>query len=169
MDASHPQAEEQIIAVNAVLDEIRRRRPSTVMVFNKIDRLNGNGQGNGGRKFLERFPNSVAVSALTGEGLPALLAQLNSQVRPEREFMELSVPHEAAAVIARLHAVGQVVERNYDGEKAWFKARIPPHLHEEFAPFIVRGIADGVNQTSPGWGISLFIHLVPKLRPATGQ
>ena len=70
--------------------------------------------------------------------MPALLAELNNQVRPIREFMELSVPHEASAVIARLHAVGQVIERDYNGEKAWFKARIPPHLHEEFAPFIVQ-------------------------------
>jgi len=34
--------------------------------------------------------------------------------------------------------VAQVVERNYNGKKARFKARIPPHLHEEFAPFVVK-------------------------------
>ena len=61
-------------------------------------------------------------------------------MRPVREFMELSVPHEASAVIARLHAVGQVVERDYDRDQAWFKVRIPPHLHEEFAPFIIHGL-----------------------------
>jgi GTPase len=133
VDVSHPQAAEQIEAVNAVLEEIGASGKPTLMVFNKIDRLNGNGH-----IFLQKHPNAVAVSAKTGEGLPALLAELNNQVRPIREFMELLVPHESAAVIARLHAVGQVVERNYDGEKAWFKARIPPHLHEEFAPFIVQ-------------------------------
>jgi hypothetical protein len=26
----------------------------------------------------------------------------------------------------------------YNGKTARFKARIPPHLHEEFAPFFVR-------------------------------
>ncbi len=133
VDASHPQADEQVQAVNSVLDEIGATGKPTLMVFNKTDKLNGNGH-----TFLDRYPGAVGVSAKTGEGLPALLAELNSQVRPVREFMELSVPHEAAAVIARLHAVGQVIERDYEGEKAWFKARIPPHLHEEFAPFIVR-------------------------------
>jgi hypothetical protein len=58
-------------------------------------------------------------------------------LRPAREFVELAVPHEASAVIARLHAVAQVVEREYEGVTAHFKARIPPHLREEFAPFIV--------------------------------
>jgi GTP-binding protein HflX len=133
VDVSHPQAEEQIQAVNTVLDEIGAAGKPTLMVFNKTDRLNGNGN-----KFLGRHDHAVGVSAMTGEGLPALLAELNNRIRPEREFMELSVPHEAAAVIARLHAVGQVIERDYGGERARFKARIPPHLHEEFAPFIVQ-------------------------------
>jgi len=70
--------------------------------------------------------------------LPSLLAELGSQARPIREFMELSVPHEASSVIARLHEVGQVIARDYNGAQAWFKARIPPHCHEEFAPYIVR-------------------------------
>jgi hypothetical protein len=59
-------------------------------------------------------------------------------LRPIREFIELSVPHEQASVIARLHEVGQVVERDYNGQTARFKARIPLHLREEFAPFVVR-------------------------------
>jgi hypothetical protein len=40
-------------------------------------------------------------------------------------------------VIARLHTVGQVIERNYEGQQAHFKVRIPPHLHPEFAEYIV--------------------------------
>ena len=139
VDSSHPQVEEQIAAVNAVLDEIGATGKPTIMVFNKIDKLRLNGNGNAdGHKFLERHPHAVCVSATTGEGLPALLQELNTQMRPEREFMQLSVPHEASAVIARLHEVGHVVERDYSGEKAWFKVRIPPHLHGEFAPFIVQ-------------------------------
>ncbi len=149
VDISHPQASEQIQAVNTVLDEIGAAGKPTLMVFNKIDRLNlnGDGAGNGngnvhinGHKFLEQHPNAVGVSAKTGDGLPVLLEELNNQMRPVREFMELSVPHEASAVIARLHAVGQVVERDYDRDQAWFKVRIPPHLHEEFAPFIIQGL-----------------------------
>ena len=137
VDASHPQAAEQIQSVNAVLDEIGAAGKPTIMVFNKMDRLNGNGMG-AGHKFREQHPNGVCVSAKSGDGLPILLAELNNQVRPIREFMELSVPHEESAIIARLHAVGQVIERDYNGEKAWFRVRIPPHLHEEFAPFRVQ-------------------------------
>lgn len=136
VDASHPDAEAQIQAVDVVLREIGADGKPTLMVFNKIDQLNGRLDALAG--FLERHPRAVAISAATGEGIPALLAELGAQLRPIREFMELSVPHEQSGVIARLHEVGQVIERNYNGKTARFKARIPPHLHEEFAPFVVR-------------------------------
>lgn len=135
VDISHPQADQQIVAVNTVLEEIGAGGKPTLMVFNKIDRAGG---AEGMNRYLERFPNAVAISAKTGEGFPALLAELGVQLRPIREFIELSVPHEAAAVIAKLHAVAQVVERNYEGETARFKVRLPPHLHAEFAPYIVQ-------------------------------
>ncbi len=138
VDSRSDLAAEQIQAVNAVLEEIGAAGKPTVMVFNKLDLLNGD--GNGGRKLMEAYPHAVGVSALTGEGIPALLEELNNQVRPIRDFMELSVPHGESAVIARLHAVGHVVERDYSGEQAHFKVRIPPHLHEEFAPFVVRDL-----------------------------
>ena len=149
VDVSHPQVEEQIQAVNAVLAEIGAGGKPTIMVLNKLDRLNhggsgadGGGGGNGAngllRRLQENHPPAVVISATTGEGLPALLAEIGSQLRPKREFLELRVPHEQSAVIARLHQVGQVIESSYRGPKARFKVRIPPHYHDEFAPFIVR-------------------------------
>jgi GTPase len=138
VDASHPLAEEQIQSVDAVLEEIGAQGKPTLMVFNKMDRLNGN-QGVL-HSFLERNPGAVGISAATGEGLEALLAELGSQLRPVRDFIELSVPHDQSGVIARLHEVGQVIERDYNGASARFKARIPPHLRAEFAPFILRAL-----------------------------
>jgi GTP-binding protein HflX len=134
VDISHPQAEEQIAAVDAVLKEIGADEKSTLMIFNKMDQLDGNGALN---RLQEKFPHAVAISATTGEGIPALLAEIGTQLRPKREFLELRIPHEQSAVIARLHKVGQVIERRYNGKMARFKARIPPHHLAEFAAFIV--------------------------------
>jgi len=149
VDVSHPQVEDQIQAVNAVLAEIGAGGKPTVMVLNKLDRLNPDGSGPGGdpertgangalNRLQDNHPHAVAISATTGEGIPALLAEIGTQLRPKREFLELRVPHEQSAVIARLHQVGQVIESSYRGPKARFKVRIPPHHHGEFAPFIVR-------------------------------
>ena len=159
VDVSHPQAGEQIQAVNAVLDEIGAAGKPTIMVFNKTDLLNGNGVS----KFAERFPHAVSVSATTGNGLGALLAELDSQVRPVREFLELSVPHEATAVIARLHAVGHVIERDYDGKTARFRARIPPQAPRGVRPVYRTDSADRLTSESAGCpGIDLhFRTLLP--------
>jgi GTP-binding protein HflX len=134
VDVSHPQAEEQIDAVNAVLLEIGAAEKPVLMVFNKIDRSNGSGTLN---RLREKFSNAVAISAKTGEGIAPLLAELGTQLRPVREFLDLRVPQEKAAVIARIHAVGQIVSSRYTGKTARFKVRIPPHLHAEFAAFVV--------------------------------
>jgi len=140
VDVSHPQADEQIAAVNTVLQEIGAGGKPTIMVFNKIDRVGGNGLL---QKYLEQFPKAVAVSASTGQGIPALIEELSTQLRPIREFVELRVPHGDSAVIARLHQVAQVTERDYAGAEARFKARIPPHFHAEFEPYIVRHLQNG--------------------------
>ncbi|MEO7299303.1 MAG: GTPase HflX [Verrucomicrobiota bacterium] len=137
VDMSHPQAEEQILAVNSVLEEIGAAGKPTIMVFNKIDRFEKDDLLN---KFYARFPNAVGISAKTGAGIPSLLAELSTQLRPIREFVELDVPHHHTALIARLHEVAQVIERNYEGVSARFKARIPPHFHAEFAAFIVQDL-----------------------------
>ena len=133
-DISHPQAEEQIDAVNSVLAEIGAAEKPVLMVFNKIDQLNGNGALN---RLQEKYPSAVAISAMTGKGISTLLAEIGTQLRPTREFLELRVPHEQSAVIARLHKVGEVVSRSYRGSKAKFKVRIPPQHHDEFAAYIV--------------------------------
>jgi GTP-binding protein HflX len=135
VDISHPQAEEQIEAVNLVLAEIGAAAKPTLMIFNKIDQLASSVSA----VMREKFPHAVCISAKTGEGIAPLLAEIGTQLRPIREFLDLRVPQEKAAIIARIHAVGQVVSSRYSGKHARFKVRIPPHLLEEFTPFVVEG------------------------------
>ena len=148
VDISHPQAQEQIDAVNMVLMEIGAAEKPVLMVFNKIDQLSVGSSRCDDRTaqravptipavMREKYPHAVSISAKTGEGVAPLLAEIGTQLRPIREFLDLRVPHEKAAVIARIHAVGQVVTSRYTGKHARFKVRIPPHLHGEFAPFAV--------------------------------
>jgi GTP-binding protein HflX len=133
VDISHPLAAEQIDAVNDVLLEIGAAEKPVLMVFNKIDQLTGGIPP----VMHDKYPHAVGISAKTGAGIEPLLAEIGTQLRPIREFLDLRVPLAEAAVIARLHAVGQVVERRYTGKNARFKVRIPPHLHDEFAAFVV--------------------------------
>ena len=135
VDISSPQVEEQIEAVNVVLDELGVADKPTLMVFNKIDRVTTPGLA---KRFTDLHPNSIVVSARTGEGFEAFMAELGKQLRPVREMLELSIPHSQSEVIAQLHEVGQVLERDYDAPEAMFKALIPPSHRAAFEPFIIR-------------------------------
>lgn len=134
VDASHPHADQQIQAVNQVLGEIGAADKPTLMVFNKVDREAGAAMA---ERLAAQFPKSVCISAKTHAGFHELMAELGVMLRPIRDFVAVEVPHDAPQVIARLHAVGQVVERDYSGERARFRVRLPPHLRAEFSPFII--------------------------------
>ena len=69
VDASSPQAEDHIRAVTAVLKELECDQKPTLLVLNKIDKL----QDRSLLTLLEaHHPRAVAVSGLTGEGVSAL-------------------------------------------------------------------------------------------------
>lgn len=134
VDASHPHAEEQIRAVNAVLEDIGAAAKPTLMVFNKVDQEAGR---SGAARLAPQFAQAVAVSGRSGAGLDELKSQLGIMLRPVRATVELEIPLEDAGVTARLHAVGQVLESRYTGTKAWFRAQIPPYVAHEFAAYVL--------------------------------
>ena len=132
VDISHPHAEEQIRAVNAVLEEIGAAQKPVLMVFNKIDRL-------ATRDAIDRwtslFNKAVAVSARTGEGFDALFDELGTSLKPVRAELELAVPFHEQRLLARLHALGQVLAEHYGDNAVHLRVLVPPHLRHEFASF----------------------------------
>ena len=68
-DAASPDLDEQIEAVRRVLGEIGAGDIPEVLALNKIDQVAGSARA----RLARRFPGSVAVSALTGEGAEGLL------------------------------------------------------------------------------------------------
>ena len=133
VDVSSPYAEEQIEAVNLVLKDLGVEEKQTLMIFNKVDRISSSGLS---KRFTDQYSNSIAVSAKTGEGFNELMAELGKQLRPIRQMVGISIPHSKSDIIARLHEVGQVLERNYDGDEAIFKALIPPNYLDYFEPYL---------------------------------
>lgn len=136
VDISSPQAEEQIEAVNIVLDELGVADKPMMMVFNKIDRVTSVSLA---KRFTDQYPNSIVVSARTGEGFKAFMAELGKQLRPVRDMLVLGIPHSQSDVIARLHEVAQVLERQYNSNEAVIKALVPPDYRAVFEPFIIQG------------------------------
>ena len=134
VDSSHPNAPQQMDAVNAVLAEIGAQEKPTLMVFNKTDKA---GAAELAAMYCQQFPKAVAVSARRKVGFEALFAELGAMLKPIREFVEIRIPHHDQKAMSRLHSVAQVVEQDYSGDEARFRARIPPHVRHEFESYLV--------------------------------
>jgi GTPase len=114
-DVSHPDTEAQAKDVRAVLNRIAKDGAldedwpaRTLEVLNKADMLGGVAhvvQGDG-----------IAVSALTGEGLPRLLAEIDERLAAAQKIFELEVPVSDGARLAWLYRHGEVLTRE-DGER----------------------------------------------------
>ena len=136
-DLSHPQVDEQIKAVNTVLEEIKAHEKPCMMVFNKIDQVESSGII---EHYLETHGPAVAISAKSQQGFDSFLAELGTQLRPIRQFLELKIPQEKTQVMARLYEVGQVEDRRFEGNDAFFIVRIPPQCHHEFEPYLLKDL-----------------------------
>ena len=118
-DIAHPDSAAQLADVEAVLGEIGLgERLDTVMieVLNKIDQLDPERRA----ALLNPRPGPVAkrvaLSALTGEGVEALLAAIDTMLAAGRVLVELGVSPADGASLAWLYRNGEVVAR-HDGEE----------------------------------------------------
>ena len=132
VDVSHPQHAEQIAATEEVIRELEAGGKHTLLVFNKIDRVDN---PEAVEAALARYPNSVAVSVKTGENLGAFVEELQNQLSAWRMRQKFRIPQSESAALAELHRVGHVVEVRYEGDDALVTAHIPPASEAKFAHF----------------------------------
>ena len=121
-------------AVGDVLHEIGAGELPVVIVLNKIDRVDPLGR----RRLTNRFPDAPHVSALTGEGLEELKAELARRFEDRWERVRLLVPYSDGARLAELYALGTPIEEREDTEHGVLViARLPRRELPRFAPFLV--------------------------------
>jgi GTP-binding protein HflX len=137
VDLGHSNVDHQIVAVNDVLAEIKVDQKPILMVFNKLDQFEDRTIVH---TYKEMFPQSVFISAKTGEGMPELMSELGLRLRPVRQYLEVAIPHSEAALIAKLHELGQITDSRYLSKHAKFKVRIPPHFRAELEPYIINDL-----------------------------
>src|SRR5213075_2082429 len=102
--------DEQIAAVNGVLHEIGADDLPVELVLNKIDAVDSLRR----RRLANRFPESLQVSARTGEGLDALRERIAGRFADRYELVELLVPYEEGGKLAELYALGPPIESRED-------------------------------------------------------
>jgi len=105
VDSTHLNMREQAEAVHQTLAEIEADHIPILTVMNKIDRLKDPTKA---LIALHDFPNSVAISALTGLGMDDLLQMVNDQLFEKYVSIAVSLPYQQGNLISQFHELGQV-------------------------------------------------------------
>jgi GTP-binding protein HflX len=135
VDVSHPQAREQIKAVDVVLKEIGAGDKPMVIALNKMDRLEEDSPT--WEFFRREWPNAVAVSAKHSQNLGSLLDEIGNRLADRRVTVTLAIPHHRAKTIALVYRSGFVTARQEDEGKVILEAQIPKVLAGELSPYVV--------------------------------
>jgi GTPase len=128
-------AEEELLtmtrSVEDVLAEIGAEEVPQLLVLSKADQV-----GEERRAELERrHPDAVLISAITGEGIDALVRRIEDGFARSLREVELLIPYEEGGRLAELHAVAGDLEREETPEGVRVLARLPPTVAARYQPF----------------------------------
>lgn len=120
-DAANPAALEQIKSVYGVLHELGIEEKDTVLVLNKVDRVDDPGRLEALRN---RYPNAVPISAKSGDGLHRLAAAVSDALSHDFLDLEISFPAGNGKLLAVLAQFGDVLSRTYAEDRVAVHVRL---------------------------------------------
>ena len=112
VDASDPDAEEQVKVTEETLSELGAAGKPTLYVFNKCDR----GAANIGRFGIEMPENVAYISAATGQGIENFVSKLENIVLNGHSRDTLLIPNSEAGALNSLYRSGAAIESVEYGE-----------------------------------------------------
>jgi GTP-binding protein HflX len=132
--AEDDEQDRQREAVDDVLHEIGAADIPVEVVLNKIDRADPLHR----RRLANRFPSSPQVSALTGEGMDELKAEIARRFEDRWERVRMLVPYEEGGKLSELYALGTPIEEREDTpDGVLLIARLPRRELTRFAPYLI--------------------------------
>jgi len=135
VDASHPDPAGQMATVRNVIGDVGARDIPELVVFNKIDLADETMRM--ALRGLE--PNSIEVSARTGEGIEDLIAVIAKRL-PEPDVLTSSViPYDRGDLVSKIHLSGRILKLEYREHGTYIEAYVKPEIANELERFHAHG------------------------------
>lgn len=134
IDASHPMAEAQAEATHEVLKELGVAHQPILTVLNKIDQCSNSLMLH---KLRIKYPKTVAISALTGEGFDQLIELMIQELVSLRKTFKLRIPQSHYELVSLLMREGTVYSEDYEGNDILLHVQIPSYLEYKVQPFVM--------------------------------
>lgn len=132
VDATHPNALEQIEAVEDTLAELEADHLPMVIALNKIDMLD---DPEAVRQQFDLAAPAALVSARTGKGVDELLILIEATMVGLLQPIEIHLPYERGDLLSLIHERGQVDQENHTGSGTHIFGRVPARLIPIFEPY----------------------------------
>lgn len=136
IDASHPAWELQHGAVLDTLEALGAQDKPTILAFNKVDLLDEEARAEL-IKMMELWPNSVAISAVTGAGMGDLQRAILAQVQSLLGRLEALVPYSESQLIQECYDFGRVLKVDYRDDGIYVEAELVTEMRRKFEPYLV--------------------------------
>ncbi|MEI7984148.1 MAG: GTPase HflX [Armatimonadota bacterium] len=134
VDVSAPSWESQRDAVLETLHYLGAKDKPSITVFNKIDAANDPTLL---RALVAEFPNSVAISATTGEGIDDLLAAIKRQVQDLLGTIHALIPYAHTGLIQECYNFGRVLKEEYREDGIYIEAELVKEMRGLLEKFVI--------------------------------
>lgn len=139
VDASAPAAAEHCAHVRSVLAEIGAEAIPQLIVLNKADRATAAELESTAQRLAGEAGGAgwAAISALNGEGLEALLDQIDERIAQDPlDRVTLLVPHAESGLIDLIHRAAVIVEREFTEQGCRIVADMPASVRRRLAAWL---------------------------------
>lgn len=123
-DASSGEAREHLEVTGQLLNELGAAGHPIIPVLNKWDAVED-------PDLAPRLPGAVRISALTGEGIPELLAAVEEALPEKTLLVELLLPFAKTGLAAKLREEGAVLSEEYVPEGLRLSAQVDERLYAQ--------------------------------------
>ena len=134
VDITNPHFEKHRATTLSVLAELGAGDRPAVNVFNKVDLADAAEI----RDARRAVPDALFVSAVTGEGIPALEGKCREMIADGLGTVRLLIPLDRYDIVARLHELGHVQEQEHRADGVLVTGRFPPSQAGALEPFLVK-------------------------------
>jgi len=137
VDLSHLNMEEQIIAVEEVLEELGAGSKPVVMALNKVDRFDLDDPADARLVAAAQadYPGAVVISAEQSWGIDVLLDAIDAQLRHHMAPVDVLIPYSRGELVSYIHEHGIVEQEEHTGDGTHVVGRLPVEMAGRFAPF----------------------------------
>jgi GTP-binding protein HflX len=135
VDASHPNAREQIKAVEMTLGEIDAGHIPVILVLNKIDRLEDAQEA---LTAVQDYPGTaVGISARAGTGISEMLREVERELYERFVPVAVRLPFDQGQLISLFHDQGQVEHVEHSRGGVVIEGNLPGRLVARFQPYLM--------------------------------